>query len=393
MIKSKQKKSIILIIVCFIFVVLLLFISIFLDNKKVPNTTNIIQSTQNSLKEEIKITLPDFKDEVYLVNKAIQTYMFSDDLTQSAEVYKVFKNLGYDKPYSAAPVTLTYSVDSLQTNLYVKSAKAIISEHNDLNGSIEFQFEGDNELEVYNLKTGTKYYYRIVLNCSNGKSYNCDGTFKTAQSPRLMTVDGVGNIRDIGGYQTIDGKHIKQGLLYRGTALDGASNDKVKITSKGVDVMLNTLKISFDMDLRFPEDNPQNIEPLGNDIIHKYYRCYSYSELFEEKGKLPIKKIFTDLADNNNYPMYIHCSYGSDRTGTVCYLLEAILGMNESDLMREYQLSGIYHGGVMADEMNAFISVLKEYKGDTICEKAENYLYSIGVTKNEINSIRSIFLE
>ena len=81
-----------------------------------------------------------------------------------------------------------------------------------------------------------------------------------------------------------------------------------------------------------------------------------------------------------------------DRTGTVCYLLEALLGVDEVSLMKDYQLSGLHHGGVSADEMSEFVGRLKGLSGATMQEKVEGYLLSIGVTAEEIASIRHIFL-
>ena len=34
-----------------------------------------------------------------------------------------------------------------------------------------------------------------------------------------------------------------------------------------------------------------------------------------------------------SYPIYMHCTYGMDRTGTMCYLLGALLGMSEEDIV------------------------------------------------------------
>ena len=38
-------------------------------------------------------------------------------------------------------------------------------------------------------------------------------SFKTLKSPRYCYVDGIRNVRDIGGYSTQDGKTIKQGEI------------------------------------------------------------------------------------------------------------------------------------------------------------------------------------
>ena len=39
-----------------------------------------------------------------------------------------------------------------------------------------------------------------------------------------------------------------------------------------------------------------------------------------------------------------------------------------------------------------FLTKLKAYEGETLKEKTENYMFSIGVTQAEIDSIRAIML-
>ena len=40
------------------------------------------------------------------------------------------------------------------------------------------------------------------------------------------------------------------------------------------------------------------------------------------------------IADENRYPVYIHCTGGADRTGTLAFLINALLGVGEDDLIR-----------------------------------------------------------
>ena len=106
-----------------------------------------------------------------------------------------------------------------------------------------------------------------------------------------------------------------------------------------------------------------------------------------------MKDIFTDLANPANYPMYLHCTYGRDRTGTVCYLLEALLGVSEEDLIDEYELSALFYFSADTDAINSMKLTLDTYEGNTTKEKVENYLLECGVTMEQMDSIREIFLE
>ena len=149
--------------------------------------------------------------------------------------------------------------------------------------------------------------------------------------------------------------------------------------------MLETFGIKMDMDLR--AETPTSMDALGSRVIHKYYDMVQYDGIFTNYGKEQIRMVFADLADSDNYPIYLHCTYGRARTGTVCYLLEALLGVSRGDCLRDYGLSNLNIAYIQLVENG-----LKAYDGDTLKEQAENYLLSCGLSEYQINSIRNIFL-
>jgi len=249
-------------------------------------------------------------------------------------------------------------------------------------------------VDVFHLKTGTKYFYQINLTFNNDKEATVGGTFKTSYGPRVLTVSGVYNLRDIGGIKTSDGRTIKQGLLYRGCEIDGAVEKKYSITPEGLNTMLTVLGIKTDMDLRLPSDNKYGTDALGAGVKHEYYSSPMYANIFHGgENAEKVRAIFSDLADPDNYPIYLHCTYGQDRTGTICYLLECLLGVDEASMMKDYQLSGLHHGDVSSEAMSDFVDSVKALPGYTMTQKIEGWLLSIGVTQAEIDSIRDIFVD
>ena len=297
------------------------------------------------------------------------------------------KNSTFDK---SVPVVIKQKLHNVPEGMTVDGYVVEISENENFSKAQRYEFSADESIEIEYLKTNTKYYYRVSVKNSDLGYF---GSFKTSDTPRILSVDGIGNVRDIGNWETADGKRIKQGLLYRGTELEGIVEPDYKITEEGKDTLLNVLGIKYDMDLRSNSDNPTNINVLGDSVIHKYYNCSAYKHVFSDAGKESIKNIFTDLADEKNYPMYVHCTYGLDRTGTVCYLLEALLGVSDDDLLRDYELSALCHYTLNTKEYETMILALSSYAGATTCEKVENYLMDCGVTMKQIEDIRSIFLE
>ena len=232
-------------------------------------------------------------------------------------------------------------------------------------------------------------------------------TVNTAAMPRTITVPDTLNTRDVGGYFTVDGKYqVKQGMIYRGA----------KIGASGVDTLLNTYGIKTDLDLRGADanvwvNNQIGGTPLGSDMGSsvKYIltKCPWYwggttgiasSDQTYRQGLL---ESIQALAVKENYPMYLHCSVGRDRTGTLVFLLNALLGVGEKDLFMDYEFT--YFTGAVTDKnqiMNAiggfatlYSEVARYNSAKTVQEGAENFMLDLGVTPAEIAAIREIMLE
>lgn len=394
---KKNKYKISNIVIAILFAAILILLGFTLDKKGFSSTDENGGNTSSdeivSTDSTLQIEIPLFDEEAVLVNAAVTKYMNSDTSVLASSIYKDYASLGrLDK---GVPVKLWYDVKGIPVGYAVRSAELLVSDNSEFKSPVVYSLSGDEtSVDVYNLKTDTQYYFRFVLALSNGTETSVEGSFRTADSPRMLSVDGVSNIRDIGGWETLDGKRIRQGMLYRSAELDGAVDSKYTITQDGVNTMLTVLGVRTDIDLRAESDNVNGTHALGAGVKHTYYNSQMYSDVFTSSGKETTRKIFSALADKSNYPVLLHCTHGMDRTGTICYLLEALLGVSEEDMMRDYQLSAMYHGSLWGlNQMNEFIGRLKSYEGATIQDKAENYLLSIGVTSAEIANIREIFLE
>ncbi len=207
-------------------------------------------------------------------------------------------------------------------------------------------------------------------------------------------INGIRNCRDIGDiyyYKNSDGVGIKKGMLIRGSEVDSLETDMTQAEcDAAVKYLSETYKIKLDMDLRSLNYADMNIkDAFGPDVKHNYYGMVFYTKILTDDGKEAVRKVFSDLADADNYPVYMHCARGVDRTGIITYILGALLGVPESRLANEYMLSVTAYGNDILDVRDE----LKTYGKSTLKENAEAYLLDCGVTQEEIDSIREILLD
>lgn len=253
-------------------------------------------------------------------------------------------------------------------------------------------------MELPNLFAAKKYYYRITARSETQTVRSRVFSFQTAALPRTITVPGVSNTRDIGGYYTVDGKYqVKQGIFYRGGA----------ITAAGVDTLLNTYGIKTDLDVRGDGSSTTIGSPLGSGVNYvectgPYYLGNVGINTSDKTYRNALLREIQTCAVKENYPIYLHCTLGRDRTGTLAFLIGALLGVGEMDLFMDYELSFFSEAGtrdnqtpthMVGSAFRGMYNYIANYAKGTLQENAEQFMLDLGVTAEEITSIREILLE
>lgn len=247
---------------------------------------------------------------------------------------------------------------------------------------------------------GVTYYNEVpnVLTpfASGGKA----GTLKPLDALRwIRTRDSSAeawNVRDLGGW-ACDGGTIKYGLLIRGGKL--AAADRA--------VLVGELGIQHDLDLRGregggPNDEPGMTEsPLGSDVWYTRTQQYAWYALTPVEPWQVYLRCVIDAVTHRE-PVYFHCTAGADRTGTLACVLEGILGMSQSDIDKDYELTCFY-SGTSSDsaarrrnetDWTGLINAINAVPGDSFRDKCVHFAVgTCGMSMADINAYRAAMID
>jgi hypothetical protein len=277
------------------------------------------------------------------------------------------------------------------------SYKVYLSESKDFNSYVVYECSVNN-LELYNLKINTLYYWYVEYELNSEFVKSDTKTFVIDQTiPRNLNIDGVTNARDLGGYKLGVNKYVKQGMIYRTARYNENETQDLLITEAGIKEMVEVLKIKSELDIRRTDNNENgglNSSPLGDSVNYYSLPMKSGGNILL-LNKDMIKDVFAVLGNEANYPVVIHCSIGTDRTGLICFLINALLGVSEEDLYRDYLFSnfGNIGGSRSYSIIDTYIMNISSAQGDSLAEKTYNYLVGIGVSKTDLDKVINIMTE
>lgn len=151
--------------------------------------------------------------------------------------------------------------------------------------------------------------------------------------------------RDIGGWNSTYGVKTPYGRIYRGAQLHGAlDRGGSSITEEGKRIASEELGIKTEIDLRGYSESDQTASyiPGANYVVAGIDQ---YASFFKPGSKAHIETILRTLGQEENYPVYFHCAAGADRTGTISFMLNSLLGVNESDCIKDYEMKSFAASG------------------------------------------------
>lgn len=178
---------------------------------------------------------------------------------------------------------------------------------------------------------------------------------------RCIPLTGAINLRDFGGYPTIDGGAVRRGRLFRSGALAGLSATAQQT--------FGNLRIGLLCDLRredekqaqptpFPQDAPRRLEiPISPGSAEAMFEALSKGMLSasqcvefmvsinRELARDHVgdyARMFDGLLELEDQAFLVHCSAGKDRTGFACALILHALGVARETVLEDYLLTNRY---------------------------------------------------
>lgn len=183
-----------------------------------------------------------------------------------------------------------------------------------------------------------------------------DPTTPTGDLPRVVPLQGGSNLRDLGGWQTMDGRRVRFAKLFRGAALSTLSlEDEAKLRSLGLRTICDLrghgererspsrlgvttgfeiyslpIEPSVGASLR---DIEATREATGEDALTLMRQAYTaYALEWSDR----YRTLFEHVLRPGSLPLLFHCSAGKDRTGFGAALILTALGVPREAIKLDY---------------------------------------------------------
>jgi protein-tyrosine phosphatase len=152
-------------------------------------------------------------------------------------------------------------------------------------------------------------------------------------------MDDLTNARDVGGTPLPGGASVAYGALFRGPPLaDLSAAGCAEFAQLGIRTVID-LRIASER-AATPESNCVNdTAQVALAPLPVPYNVSPSDYLADLNATDSLRAAFQYLGDESAYPIYIHCTWGRDRTGILAAVILSALGASRAAIQHEYQLS------------------------------------------------------
>lgn len=178
-------------------------------------------------------------------------------------------------------------------------------------------------------------------------------------SRRHLPLEGAYNVRDIGGYGTVDGHTTRWGILFRADGLHRLPPDaQARLHAQGVKTVV---------DLRRSDE----LEAAPNVFAKSSQVTYHHMSLLIDKPPVvvenprslidiyriilderqdQVRTVLSTFAAPEGLPGVVHCTAGKDRTGVIVALILGLCGVPHDTIVADYALTSTYLGEAFMEE-------------------------------------------
>ena len=207
----------------------------------------------------------------------------------------------------------------------------------------------------------------------------------------VQEIDGVFNFRDLGGVRGLDGRQVRPRRLYRSARFD-------QVTDEGRRELTKRLRIRTDLDLRGMGEVSQlnGCSPLGTNVVWKLVPLQAYADAGLASGRQAMRDALQNVFCTANWPLAFHCKTGKDRTGTLAFVILALLGVDEEAICLDWERTAFHVPELSRMDHPArydrMLSYFQSLPGTNLTAKVEGYVRSLGFSAQEILDFREKLL-
>lgn len=175
--------------------------------------------------------------------------------------------------------------------------------------------------------------------------------YRPSMRLRYYMFENIYQFRDIGGYNTVDGRMIAYNRFFRSSALYGMSSDDQR--------QVRDLGVRTIIDLRTDEELveqgcTQFDAPLGVDVCHipmitRHQTLYDLASISRSEALInSLEQVHTffprffEVVSTLNHATVFHCSLGIDRTGLLTAMLLDVVGVAHEEIVSDFSRTNIY---------------------------------------------------
>lgn len=238
---------------------------------------------------------------------------------------------------------------------------------------------------------------------------------------RHIPLDGVYNLRDLGGYATENGLQTRWHRFFRADGLHA-------LTEPAQQALINT-GLRTVVDLRNQQELDEKPDVFATNEAVNYVHLSLFENVRGTSDSLPtdlttiylyaldnnqtaFKNVIDIVADSSDDGVLFHCTAGKDRTGLISALLLGAVGVGHEDIVADYALTAHYLADFFeqrrteAQRAGRDISAYEplflaepQFMQTVLDHLSENYggilgyLTSIGISAAQIEKVKLALLE